>query len=236
MNKLYILGALALSGAHAYVNFLPTKGAALTGILAPSATAEFNSEGLSGTYTYTYTGDCLSSSSLASLGLNNNYYQYYNAALTAGTWAYSPNAITVTYVAATPTTADVSTITVAYTGCYHSHIYNWIAMPSMTASGAVTSATNGFGSAVCAYGYSMVGTATTDCTVSAIVTTDIFVTTGTLFKGGQFQSTDLTVTETAGASTTIVPVWGQHGPGYFTTVVGTAITNSGTQVGLSIIG
>lgn len=236
MNKLYILGALALSGAHAYVNFLPTKGAALTGILAPSATAEFNSEGLSGTYTYTYTGDCLSSSSLASLGLNNNYYQYYNAALTAGTWAYSPNAITVTYVAATPTTADVSTITVAYTGCYHSHIYNWIAMPSMTASGAVTSATNGFGSAVCAYGYSMVGTATTDCTVSAIVTTDIFVTTGTLFKGGQFQSTDLTITETAGASTTILPVWGQHGPGYFTTVVGTAITNSGTQVGLSIIG
>lgn len=109
-------------------------------------------------------------------------------------------------------------------------------MPSMTASGAVTSATNGFGSAVCAYGYSMVGTATTDCTVSAIVTTDIFVTTGTLFKGGQFQSTDLTITETAGASTTILPVWGQHGPGYFTTVVGTAITASSTQVGLSIIG
>jgi hypothetical protein len=108
-------------------------------------------------------------------------------------------------------------------------------MPSMSATGAVTSSVNGFGSAVCAYGYSMVGTATTDCTVSAIVTTDIFVTTGTLFKGGQFQSTDLTVTETAGASTTIVPVWGQHGPGYFTTVVGTAITNSGTQAGLAII-
>lgn len=109
MNKLYILGALALSGAHAYVNFLPTKGAALTGILAPSATAEFNSEGLSGTYTYTYTGDCLSSSSLASLGLNNNYYQYYNAALTAGTWAYSPNANTITYTAATP--APVTAVT-----------------------------------------------------------------------------------------------------------------------------
>merc|ERR1711982_5930 len=133
-------------------------------------------------------------------------------------------------------TTTSSTITVAYTGCYHAHIYNWLAMPSMSATGAVTSATNGFGSAVCAYGYSMVGTATTDCAVSAIVTTDIFVTTGTLFKGGQFQSTDLTVTETAGASTTIVPVWGQHGPGYFTTVVGTAITNSGTQVGLAIIG
>ena len=110
-------------------------------------------------------------------------------------------------------------------------------MPSMSATGAVTSTTNGFGSAVCAYGYSMVGTATTDCTVSAIVTTDIFVTTGTLFKGGQFQSTDLTITESgAGASTTVLPVWGQHGPGYFTTVVGTAISFiAATQVGLAII-
>lgn len=191
---------------------------------------------MAGSFTYTYTGDCLSSGSLASLGLNNNYYQYYTAALSSGTWAYAAGAQTITYTASPAATTTSSTITVAYTGCYHAHIYNWLAMPSMSATGAVTSATNGFGSAVCAYGYSMVGTATTDCAVSAIVTTDIFVTTGTLFKGGQFQSTDLTVTETAGASTTIVPVWGQHGPGYFTTVVGTAITNSGTQVGLAIIG
>merc|ERR1712183_521182 len=168
--------------------------------------------GMAGTYTYTYTGDCLASSTLASLGLNNNYYQYYSAALTAGTWAYASAAQTITYTAATPApvtaiTSTASTSTLAFTGCYHSHIYNWIAMPSMSASGAVTSSVNGFGSAVCAYGYSMVGTATTD----------------------------FTVTETAGASTTIVPVWGQHGPGYFTTVVGTAITNSGTQAGLAII-
>jgi len=112
-------------------------------------------------------------------------------------------------------------------------------MPSMSASGAVTSATNGFGSAVCAYGYSMVGTATTDCTVSAIVTTDIFVTTGTLFKGGQYQSTALTVSDADGTSpSTIAPVWGRHGPGYFTTVAGTAIANGApsTQAGLAIIG
>lgn len=233
MNKLYILGALALSGAHAYVNFLPVKGTPLTGVMAPSTTLELNDVGMAGTYAYTYTGDCLASSTLASLGLNNNYYQYYSSALTAGTWAYAPAATTITYTAAVTTgtpapavvgTTAASTITVAYTGCYHSHIYNWIAMPSMSAAGAVTSATNGFGSAVCAYGYSMVGTATTDCAVSAIVTTDIFVTTGTLFKGGRFQSTALTITESAGGSTTIVPVWGQHGPGYFTTVVGTAIT------------
>lgn len=101
-------------------------------------------------------------------------------------------------------------------------------MPSMSATGAVTSASNGFGSAVCAYGYSMVGTATTDCAVSTIVTTDIFIATGTLFKGGQFQSTDLSITPTAGGTATAVPVWGQHGPGYFATLAGTAIINSAT--------
>lgn len=238
MNKLYILGALALSGAHAYVNFLPAKGAALAPVLAAAAADTFNAEGLSGTYTYTYTGDCLASSTLASLGLNNNYYQYYSSALTAGTWAYAAAANTITYTAAAPAvTSTTSTSTLAFTGCWHAHIYNWIAMPSMSATGAVTSATNGFGSAVCAYGYSMVGTATTDCAVSAIVTTDFFVTTGTLFKGGQYQSTDLTITESGGSTTTtILPVWGQHGPGYFATVVGTAITYSSTQVGLAIIG
>lgn len=55
-------------------------------------------------------------------------------------------------------------------------------MPTMSGSGAVTSLTNGFGDAVVGYGYSMVGTATTDCTVSAIVTTTLF--TGTAFVGG----------------------------------------------------
>merc|ERR1719386_182691 len=230
MNKLYILGALALSGAHAYVNFLPTKGTALAPVIKAAAADTFNDLGMAGTYAYTYTGDCLASSTLASLGLNNNYYQYYSAALTAGTWAFAAGATTIQYTALIPTgptpavESTVSTVTVAYTGCYHSHIYNWIAMPSMSAAGAVTSATNGFGSAVCAYGYSMVGTATTDCAVSAIVTTDIFVTTGTLFKGGRFQSTALTITESQGGSPQIVPVWGQHGPGYFTTVAGTAIT------------
>merc|ERR1719240_2585205 len=226
MNKLYVLGALALSGAHAYVNFLPTKGTALAPVIANAAADTFNAEGLAGTYTYTYTGDCIASATAVTLGLNNNYYQYYTAALTAGTWAYASLSETITYTAVGPVSSTTSKITVTYSGCYHAHIYNWLAMPSMSATGAVTSATNGFGSAVCAYGYSMVGTATTD----------IFVTTGTLFKGGQYQSTDLTITESAGASTTILPGGGQHGPGYFTTVVGTAITKSATQVGLAIIG
>merc|ERR1719174_790077 len=102
MNKLHILGALALSGAHAYVNFLPAKGAALAPVLAAAAADTFNDLGLAGTYTYTYTGDCLASSTLASLGMNNNYYQYYSSALTSGTWAYAPAAKTITYTAAVP--------------------------------------------------------------------------------------------------------------------------------------
>jgi len=72
----------------------------LTGLDAATAPASLNSEGIAGTFTYTYTGDCLSSGSLASLGLNNNYYQYYSSALSAGTWAYASAGQTITYVAA----------------------------------------------------------------------------------------------------------------------------------------
>merc|ERR1719465_28063 len=86
MNKLYVLGALALSGAHAYVNFLPTPGTALAPVAKVATADTFNSDGLAGTYTYTYTGDCIASATAVTLGLNNNYYQYYTAALSAGTW------------------------------------------------------------------------------------------------------------------------------------------------------
>merc|ERR1719240_2057065 len=166
MNKLYVLGALALSGAHAYVNFLPTPGTALAPVLKAATADTFNSDGLAGTYTYTYTGDCIASATAVTLGLNNNYYQYYTAALSAGTWAYASASNTITYTVTGPVSGTTSAITVTYSGCYHAHIYNWLAMPSMSATGAV-------------------------------------------FKGGQYQSTDLTITETAGASTTILPVWGQ---------------------------
>lgn len=128
------------------------------------------------------------------------------------------------------------TVAHSYKGCWHAHIYNWIAMPSMTGSGAVTSVTNGFGSAVSGYGYSMVGTATTDCKVSTIVTTDIFVSTGTLFKGGMFQSSAMTVSSADAISTdATLPVWGTHGPGYFATTVGTPVIKvAPTGVGLSL--
>jgi len=220
----------------------------LTGITGASgALTELSADGLGGTYAYTYTGDCLASSSLASLGLNNNYYQYYYTALTAGTWAFTA-AVTnsITYLkddpgaspAVTAVQGQTSTIAVAYSGCWHSHIYNWIAMPSMSATAAVTSASNGFGSAVCAYGYSMRGTATTDCVVSSIVTTDLFPSGGSTFVGGAYQSSALTLTPTTtptGGTAQIIPVWGQHGPGYFATLAGTAIAAAATTVGLSIV-
>merc|ERR1719386_377902 len=118
MNKLYILGALALSGAHAYVNFLPTKGTALAPVIKAAAADTFNDLGMAGTYAYTYTGDCLASSTLASLGLNNNYYQYYSAALTAGTWAFAPAATAIEYTAASGGTPAVTGSTTAITVAY----------------------------------------------------------------------------------------------------------------------
>jgi len=123
----------------------------------------------------------------------------------------------------------------AFNGCNHEHIYNWIAMPSMSSGGAVSSATNGFGSALCAYGYSMYGTATTDCTVSAIVTTTLFPTSGTTFVGAQYQSSILTITDAATTPSVDVSVWGKVGPGNFMTTDGTTIIADGaTNIGLAM--
>lgn len=106
-------------------------------------------------------------------------------------------------------------------------------MPSMSGSGAVTSLTNGFGSSISGYGYSMVGTATTDCTVSAIVTTTIF--SSGVFVGGMFQSSSMTVTPTDSIITSITDVWGTHGPGYLATTTGTAIIFAlGANVGIAL--
>jgi len=85
----------------------------LTG-LDGTGTNVLNGEGMAGSFTYTYTGDCLSSGSLASLGLNNNYYQYYSSALSAGTWAYAAGATLITYDSAalpSATTSTTSTLT-----------------------------------------------------------------------------------------------------------------------------
>jgi len=130
--------------------------------------------------------------------------------MTGGTRTYAAIGSIVAYNTGLILSGTLISVAGVYSGCWHSHIYNWIAMPSMSGAGAVTSVVNGFGDAVVGYGYSMVGTATTDCTVSAVVTTSLFVTTGTLFKGGQFQNSVATVSSVdIPAIISILPVWGK---------------------------
>jgi len=185
MNKLYIIGALAIAAAEARVDFMATPGASYAA-LAGAAPNIFATSGLGGTYTYAYTGDCISSGSLTTLGLNNNYYQYYYVALTKGTAAVSTT--TTSYTTdnnpAGVIASALITITNVYNGCYHMHIYNWIAMPSLVSTTALTSVTSGYASAVVGYGYAMTGTATTACAVSSIVTSILFLTNK--FYGAQF--------------------------------------------------
>jgi hypothetical protein len=70
MNKLYILGALALANVDAYVAFATTAGTALTTLTA----ALTSLSGLGGTYTYAFTADCIASTTLTTLGMNNIYH------------------------------------------------------------------------------------------------------------------------------------------------------------------
>jgi hypothetical protein len=82
-------------------------------------------------------------------------------------------------------TSSSNAITAAYSGCYHTHIYNWMVQPSLATTAILTSVTAGFGNLVVAYGYSMVGTSATSCVVSTIVTTTLFVKSAT-FAGAQY--------------------------------------------------
>ncbi len=59
MNKLYLLGALALSHVTAYMDFGPAGGTYSTPF---------------GTNTYTATDDCYSGGTATTLGMNNIYY------------------------------------------------------------------------------------------------------------------------------------------------------------------
>jgi hypothetical protein len=242
MNKLYILGALALANVDAKVLFHTTAGTALTPLSGTPAT-NLAPAGLGGTYTYAYTGDCISSGALTTLGLNNNYYQYYYIALTKGTATYTAIGQTVpthtdAAIATNSVAAILSTITNVYSGCWHMHIYNWIAMPTLSSTSAVTSVTAGFGNAVVGYGYAMVGTATTACAVATIVTTTLF--TSSKFYGAQYQGSILTITSSKDAATTTsitttVPVWGVQGPGYYATKTTTALiaSSSPAQLGMA---
>jgi len=74
MNKLYILGALALTQADAYVAWMAVTGDPVNTLTGATALLSFATTGLAGSYTYTYTADCLGSGALTTLGMNNNYY------------------------------------------------------------------------------------------------------------------------------------------------------------------
>jgi hypothetical protein len=106
MNKLYILGALALASVDGLVQFaVPTLSAVsvqMAALQSTVGTSGINVVGLGGTYTYAFTGDCLSSGALTTLGLNNNYYQYYYVALTTGTAVHATTGTTYAVDDTTP--------------------------------------------------------------------------------------------------------------------------------------
>jgi len=214
MNKLYILGALALANVDAAISYLASG----TSIYA--STAAIPAFGIAGSYLYTTTGDCYSAATATTLGMNNIYHQYYTFSLTKGTSTFTTVAITVT---APIIPAPVPTISVAasYGGCYHSHIYNWMAQPQV--SGSTPTITSGFGNSVVAYGYAMTGTAVTSCTAAAVVTATLFKTN--IFTGAQYQSNTISYTAAASIISTanIVSTWGKVGPGMYYAKVATAI-------------
>jgi hypothetical protein len=113
MNKLYLLGALMLSTVEAS-KFVGSTSAATTATMPL------------GSYTYTITGDCYSAGTATTLGMNNKFYQYYTFDINAGTKAFA---------ASTPIAGAGSIAhTYAYAGCYHTHLYNWMATPVMGSS------------------------------------------------------------------------------------------------------
>jgi hypothetical protein len=112
------------------------------------------------------------------------------------------------------------------------HIYNWIAMPTLATTNIVSSLQTGFGNAVVGYGYAMVGTATTACAVSTIVTATLFGTA--TFLGAAYQGSILSVLRSGAAITipVIIPVWGKQGPGSYATKTNTATIASTSTAGV----
>lgn len=111
MNKLYLLGALLLSAEAG-------KLGSNVGSTALATIAY-------GSYTYSVTGDCFSSGTATTLGMNNKYYQYYTFDIAAGS---------KTFAAVSPASTTASTVishVYAYNACSHTHLYNWMAVPVM---------------------------------------------------------------------------------------------------------
>jgi hypothetical protein len=105
MNKLYILGALALSSTNA----LWSGAGSVSG--ATIATSAINL----GSYTYTMSADCFSAGTATTNGMFNTYHQYYSFTIAVGSYTFSP-APTIPFITA-----------YSYSACYHQHLYNWMA-------------------------------------------------------------------------------------------------------------
>lgn len=103
------------------------------------------------------------------------YHEYFQFTMSKGTVAFAAFTYT-TIPAATIGTAA----TYAYKGCYHAHLYNWMAQPQI---GSLTSVA-GLGNSGASYGYQMTGTAVTACTMTTVTTTSIYKTN--VFYGGQW--------------------------------------------------
>jgi hypothetical protein len=173
MNKLYILGALALANVEAgLIN--PLTGLAIYPLIYALPTT-----GLAGAYTYTTTADCYSTATATSLGMNNIYHQYYSFTIAKGSSIFSTITGTNIIAAGNIITTLITTATL-YSGCYHTHLYNWMAQPQL----AATTIYAGFGNSAIAYGYAMTGTAVTTCAAVTVVTSTLFKTT--IFNGAQF--------------------------------------------------
>lgn len=176
--KLYILGALALSGVSA-----GTLGSVTSATLGATTTT-INAA----TYTYTLTGDCFSAGTATTLGLNNIYYQYYTFTLAAGTLTYASSAPVF-----------------GLGGCSHSHVYNFMAQPYVT---SVAGTTDGMLDAISAYGYKMTGTAVTSCAAATQVTTTLYTSATKVYIGAKYQSVGAILSPNGSpASTTIIPIY-----------------------------
>jgi len=126
MNKLYILGALALDNVEAALNLGASTVSTATATYALTQTLPLNS--LAGSYTYTTTSDCYSTGTATSLGMNNIYHQYYSFSILKGTNTFTAGSSTVVPAIAAITTILITSVA-AYSGCFHSHLYNWMAQP-----------------------------------------------------------------------------------------------------------
>jgi len=172
----YILGSLALSSVDAFL--------ALSGTVTPTDATNF-----AGTYTYTLTGDCFSTGTATTLGLNNTFYQYYGFTLSAGTFGIASNVASW-----------------ALSGCSHSHVYSFIGQPMVTTS---ATSIDGLVDAVAAYGYTMTGASVTACAASSVVTATTFYNSTTkVFMGSKYQSVGTLVQPgpTATNTTIVTPV------------------------------